>query len=195
MVDRTAVWVWLTKPYNFNCLLIRKSHHCDCLFVTQLLWPLRMNLEEISIQTLIARFMGPTWGPSGADRTQVGPMLAPWILLSGKIFSCQIRDYPCKDIRQSHECLIFEMRFSIHGKMVFILKWVPLCLKSPLPCLKTPIAKALFNGLMQDCGIPNVLAMEILQSCTVIDLSWYCLGKLWYCFERVKSYAIKPILF
>ena len=32
---------------------------------------------------LIARFMGPTWGPSGADRTQVGPMLAPWNLLSG----------------------------------------------------------------------------------------------------------------
>ena len=26
--------------------------------------------------------MGPTWGPSGADRTQVGPMLAPWTLLS-----------------------------------------------------------------------------------------------------------------
>ena len=37
------------------------------------------------IVTLIARFMGPTWGPSGADRTQVGPMLAPWTLLSGKI--------------------------------------------------------------------------------------------------------------
>ena len=35
---------------------------------------------------LIARFMGPTWGPSGADRTQVGPMLAPWSLLSGTIF-------------------------------------------------------------------------------------------------------------
>ena len=28
--------------------------------------------------------MGTTWGPSGADRTQVGPMLAPWTLLSGK---------------------------------------------------------------------------------------------------------------
>ena len=28
--------------------------------------------------TLIARFVGPTWGPSGADRTQVGPMSAPW---------------------------------------------------------------------------------------------------------------------
>ena len=33
--------------------------------------------------TLIARFMGPTWGLSGADRTQVGPMLATWTLLSG----------------------------------------------------------------------------------------------------------------
>ena len=29
---------------------------------------------------LIARFMGPTWGPSGADRTQVGPLLAPWTI-------------------------------------------------------------------------------------------------------------------
>ena len=33
--------------------------------------------------TLIARFMGPTWGLPGADRTQVGPMLASWTLLSG----------------------------------------------------------------------------------------------------------------
>ena len=33
--------------------------------------------------TLIAGFMGPTWGPSGADRAQMGPMLAPWPLLSG----------------------------------------------------------------------------------------------------------------
>ena len=28
-----------------------------------------------------SKVIGPTWGPSGADRTQVGPMLAPWILL------------------------------------------------------------------------------------------------------------------
>ena len=34
-------------------------------------------------QHLVARFMGPTWGLPGADRTQVGPMLAPWSLLSG----------------------------------------------------------------------------------------------------------------
>ena len=35
---------------------------------------------------LIARFMWTTWGPSGADRTQVGPILAPWTLLSGLVY-------------------------------------------------------------------------------------------------------------
>ena len=29
------------------------------------------------VTSLIARFMGSTWGPAGADRTQVGPMWAP----------------------------------------------------------------------------------------------------------------------
>ena len=34
--------------------------------------------------TQIARFMGPTWGPPGSCRPQMGPMLAPWTLLSGQ---------------------------------------------------------------------------------------------------------------
>ena len=33
--------------------------------------------------TQIAKFMGPTWGPPGSWRPQMGPMLAPWTLLSG----------------------------------------------------------------------------------------------------------------
>ena len=39
--------------------------------------------------SLIARFMEPPWDPSGTDRTQVGPMLVPWTLLSGitRLFS------------------------------------------------------------------------------------------------------------
>ena len=40
-------------------------------------------IQFVNITSLIVWFMGPTWGPSGADRTQVGPMLAPWTLLSG----------------------------------------------------------------------------------------------------------------
>ena len=35
------------------------------------------------MHNLIARFMGPTWGLPGTDRTQVGPMWATWTLLSG----------------------------------------------------------------------------------------------------------------
>ena len=33
--------------------------------------------------TQITKFMGPTWGPPGSCRSQMGPMLAPWTLLSG----------------------------------------------------------------------------------------------------------------
>ena len=33
--------------------------------------------------TQIAKFMGPTWGPPGSCRPQMGPMLAPWTLLLG----------------------------------------------------------------------------------------------------------------
>ena len=43
-------------------------------------------LAENRLATPIARFMGTTRDPSGADRTQVGPMLAPWTLLSGHLW-------------------------------------------------------------------------------------------------------------
>ena len=39
---------------------------------------------HVGVETiLITKFMGPTWGPSGADRTQVGPVLGPRTLPSG----------------------------------------------------------------------------------------------------------------
>ena len=44
--------------------------------------------------TLIARFMGPTWGPPGADRSQVGPMLAQWTLLSRYVLNQMFSKYP-----------------------------------------------------------------------------------------------------
>ena len=36
------------------------------------------------VPILIARFVGATWGLHGADRSHVGPMLAPWALISGQ---------------------------------------------------------------------------------------------------------------
>ena len=41
------------------------------------------RFSSVSNGSLIARFMGPTWGPPGSYRPQLGPMLAPWSLLSG----------------------------------------------------------------------------------------------------------------
>ena len=37
----------------------------------------------------ITKFLGPTWGPPGSCRPQMGPMLAPWTLLLGLLWSLQ----------------------------------------------------------------------------------------------------------
>ena len=44
----------------------------------------------IEISSQIASFTGPTWGPPGSCRPQMGPMLAPWSLLSGVYFANQL---------------------------------------------------------------------------------------------------------
>ena len=38
--------------------------------------------------TQIAKVMGPTWVPPGSCRPQLGPMLASWTLISGKLMFC-----------------------------------------------------------------------------------------------------------
>ena len=43
------------------------------------------NVQQRAAQ--IAKFMGPTWGPPGSCRPQMGPMLAPWTLLSGYVYT------------------------------------------------------------------------------------------------------------
>ena len=42
------------------------------------------------MQTQIARFMGPIWGPPLSCRPQMGPMLVPRILLSGYAYTEQM---------------------------------------------------------------------------------------------------------
>ena len=41
----------------------------------------------LTMITQIAKFMRPTWDPSGSCRPQAGPTLAPWTLLSWKLYS------------------------------------------------------------------------------------------------------------
>ena len=66
-------YVWLRKAFT----LFHKTAHYASLVVSP--------AEKLNTcTTQITRFMGPTWGPPGDDRTQVGPMLASWTLLSGQ---------------------------------------------------------------------------------------------------------------
>ena len=80
--------------------------------------------------SLIAKFMGPTWGPSGADRTQVGPMLATWTLLSGmsgKIPSLLV----CHKIIY-HLLLVgcFQVHYQLHenSSISYSCWWIVLCI-------------------------------------------------------------------
>ena len=51
----------------------------------------------------IAKFIGPTWGPPGSCQPQMGPMLAPWTLLSNLwcplpwCRDCTLSSYPISE--------------------------------------------------------------------------------------------------
>ena len=71
---------------NIHRITCVDAKHCAPAIVKHQLHGLNKIIEHsqknIDIQHPITRSMGPTWGPPGAERTQVSPMLAPWILLS-----------------------------------------------------------------------------------------------------------------
>ena len=107
--------IWITKYYIEKCfwkyhLQYDRGRHCASAFmlyvdicvstflkihsslpgqsepygIDQMYW----RTQDTS---LIARFIGPTGGPSKADRSQVGAMVTPWTLLSGTLSVAAIR--------------------------------------------------------------------------------------------------------
>ena len=64
--------------------------------------------------TQIAKFMGPTRGPPGSCRTQMGPMLAPWTLLWGVVPYDSVNH--CEITRAKQTFL--NQGMSIHWKIV-----------------------------------------------------------------------------
>ena len=105
-LEHQQAWYWPPKPECSVSSMRTVNGHTDCppcmhpmgwtgwdlCGTHHTIWwlaytsiPINMLYEfELRTRTaLIASFMGPTWGSSGADRTQVSPMLAQWILLSG----------------------------------------------------------------------------------------------------------------
>ena len=86
----------LTISQNIQCMknpfdvaVTVKTHETflywyrDCRYYVHEVKP--NGAENTSSVPQIARFTGPIWGPPGSCRPQMGPMLAPWTLLSGKL--------------------------------------------------------------------------------------------------------------
>ena len=62
---------WLNTIFVTHWHLGRRICNNDMSHYWFICW-----IVSFVVPTLIARFMGPTWGPSGADRAQVSPILA-----------------------------------------------------------------------------------------------------------------------
>ena len=77
-------WIWgMDKYYVFLdlCDMITPRN----LNISNSLAQVWFKFKQKWVITQIAKIMGPTWGPPGSFRPQMGPMLATWTLLSGYI--------------------------------------------------------------------------------------------------------------
>ena len=113
----------MISPRNDVILLLkyRCGYWCDsdlywtsdtfsCLWSAVVVGIEHCRMILVSTQPLIARFMGPTWGPSGTDRTQVGHIFAPWTLLSGAL---TVTNYSIKSVYWI--LCVFQYLFMIQG--------------------------------------------------------------------------------
>ena len=76
-LQRQMIWISQWNRHLWNVILV------TAIVVVVTVISIVVIATVIFKSTLLAKFMGPRWVPYGADRTQVGPMLAPWNLLSG----------------------------------------------------------------------------------------------------------------
>ena len=85
------------------------------------LWKKRLFIMEaqwISTTPQIEKFMGPTWGPPGSCRHQMGPMLAPRILLLWTKYNNNSTSYFC--------CLIHFAQWTLN-QALSLRNWVTIC--------------------------------------------------------------------
>ena len=83
----------------------------------------------------VAKFMGPTWGPPGSCRPQMGPMLARWTLLSGRPW------YSWQTINQYYGCWCLG---SLCHSAISIHWWCRMCIFLIVSSLRVN-----FNSLTQ----------------------------------------------
>ena len=77
--------LWLGAAYTTHYCLNQRCMYAS-LGLRMLTHGGQDKMTAISLTTQKAKFIGPTWGPLGSCQPQMGPMLAPWTLLSGDVF-------------------------------------------------------------------------------------------------------------
>ena len=87
-------------------------------------WKSGEAAAEPWVGSQIAKFMGPTWGPPGSCRPQMGPMLAPWTLLLGLVmmkaghgFTFCITDPLCEESTSYYTKIAF---LRVHTQFIMI---------------------------------------------------------------------------
>ena len=85
----------LRADYQYDEYIISTPEHVEGVFYTSIFhfitscmfisWKVVVVLDYTG-RTPIAKFMWPTWGLPGSCRPLMGPMLAPWTLLSAKVW-------------------------------------------------------------------------------------------------------------
>ena len=80
--EKKLFWLHIYGWSRYNgWMYFEQEHHWFRLWLVA--WWNWAITSWLSIDFPDSKVHGPAWGPHGADRTQVGPMLAPWTLLSG----------------------------------------------------------------------------------------------------------------
>ena len=122
-ISKERLWLLFKSRHRFKLLSNSRNTSTVCWWMpSNATWP--WNTGPVFIHTLIAKFMGLTWGPSGADRTQVSPILVPWTLLSGYTGTESCHHCACKYAStfspliqswiQSYTSLFGSVRISTH---------------------------------------------------------------------------------
>ena len=145
----------------------------------------------------IAKFMGPTWGPPGADRTNVGPMLAPWTLLSGA---------PLYPVPQIDICKLYHIRFVIYIFKINTHRcwnWHHVHSRQVVSCPVQPRARHWscvfwrdFRGVKRTCWTTgswrSCLSLEVVSSIPAWSTIIYRFLCGFICVSLCQSIKIKP---
>ena len=92
----------LSRYFRFWAQVLRQS--CNPVLMT---CKTDVTIRPYLDSTQITKFMAPTWGPPGSCRPQMGPMLAPWALLSGKLIHGSKRGHWCVRDQLVSRCATF----------------------------------------------------------------------------------------